>query len=85
MRRPTNRTRPRDGESWWPPRLEGCRNCGTVRDLTTYAARDIDATDNAPTFNLRLCGRCVRDRGGAWRWRWKIAGRDLPGHDERAA
>lgn len=65
------------------PPAPGCRNCGSRRDVRAYQARDIDARYNAPSFGLRLCDRCLRDRGAAWRWRWRIAGRQLP--DQRAA
>lgn len=52
--------------------------------MAVYAARDHDRS-TGPTFGLRLCGRCLRDRGGAWRYRWRIAGRELPERQDRAA
>ena len=84
MSRPTSRTtRPYNGESWWPPRAEGCRNCGGSRcELTTHAARGVDARYNAPTFGLQLCVRCLRDPGAAWRMRWRL---EAPDQEDRAA
>lgn len=54
----------------------GCRNCGSRRELQVYDAREIDAP-YARESRLPLCGRCLRDRGAAWRYRWRIAGRTL--------
>ena len=57
-------------------RRPACAECGTsALPLRAYEAHDI--TDRAPCV-LRLCERCLRDRGGTWRWRWRIVGRDLP-------
>lgn len=68
-----------------PPPPPGCRECGSRRDVQVYPARDVGTRHNAPEFGLKLCGRCLRDRGAAWRWRWQIAARALPGQEDRAA
>lgn len=57
-------------------RRHECGECGTFTvPLRAFEAVEIDA--RRPVV-LRLCERCLRDRGAAWRWRWRIAGRDLP-------
>lgn len=53
-----------------------CRECGSFTlPLRAYEAQEFDG---GGLCVLRLCERCLRDRGGAWRWRWAIVGRELP-------
>lgn len=63
------------------PRQE-CRECGAFRKpLQAYEAQPFDG--GRPMI-LRLCERCLRDRGAAWRWRWRIIGRELRDYREAA-
>lgn len=53
-----------------------CAECETSAvPLLAFEAHD--AQDRRPCV-VRLCAACLRDRGAAWRWRWKITGRELP-------
>lgn len=56
-----------------------CAECGAAKrgePLTDYAANRLD--DASRSRVLVLCGRCVRDRGAAWRMRWRLHGRTFP-------
>ncbi len=54
-----------------------CAECGAWKkaELIGY---DAVRLDNGRNWRLMLCGRCLRDRGAAWRTRWRIRGRTLP-------
>jgi hypothetical protein len=60
-------------------RPDRCIECGGARDVTEYQATDHRGRSPRP---LTLCARCLRERGAAWRWRWKISGRGLPDRTE---
>ena len=54
---------------------------GNGTEPASAPARRLDLAhrlDCARTERITLCGRCLRDRGAAWRWTWRIVGRELP-------
>ena len=65
-------------------RPDRCEECGTPRDLQALEATEHRAGPRRrpisdPTSRvILLCGPCTRDRSASWRWRWHLAGRELP-------
>lgn len=73
------------------PRPHQCEECGTRRGLGVFeVTQHSTETRRRPTRDplkrkIRLCGECLRDRSATWRWTWKLAGRELPDREDRAA
>ena len=56
-------------------RVRRCHGCGRLDELRVFDARPIDG---GPARRIALCEACLRDRGAAWRWGFKLRGRSAP-------
>lgn len=66
-----------------PRKAAGCLECGTTRrELRAVTATPL-AGWSGREQEVVICDWCLRDRGAAWRSRWRLTGRALPEQDAR--